>query len=113
MTDSRCSSVSEQAAPHPLALQARLDGLGHLVEGDVGGGGAPLALGLLLHRTDPVDRPAVRQRHHPGGRAALSGSNLDAVRQTSSSTSWVTSSDWAGSRITLLTMPNTDSARRS
>ena len=32
-------------------------------------------------------------------------SNLDAVRQTSSSTSWATSSDWAGSRSTLRIKP--------
>ena len=36
----------------------------------------PLALGLLLHRTDPVDRPAMRQRHDPGGRAAPAGVEL-------------------------------------
>src|SRR6516165_2620580 len=34
-------------------------------------------------------------------------SNADAFRHTSSRTSWVTSSDWAGSRITRSTMPNT------
>ena len=38
------------------------------------------------------------------------GSNLDAVRQTSSSTSWATSSDWAGSRSTCRTTPYTGPA---
>ena len=32
-------------------------------------------------------------------------SNLEAVRHTSSMTSWATSSDWAGSRSTFLTSP--------
>ena len=68
-----------QAAPDPLAFKARLDGLGHLVEGDVGGGGTPLALGFPLHRTDPVHRPAVRQRHHPGHRGAPAGVELGRV----------------------------------
>ena len=40
----------------------------------------------------------------------LAGSNRDAVRQTSSSTSWATSSDWAGSRSTLRTSPYTGPA---
>jgi len=39
-----------------------------------------------------------------------SASNLDASCQMSSRTSWVTSSDWAGSRITRLTTPNTEEA---
>jgi hypothetical protein len=38
-------------------------------------------------------------------------SNLDPVRQTSTKTSWVTSSDWHGSRTTLRTTPNTGAAR--
>src|SRR6266566_1075289 len=41
------------------------------------------------------------------------GSNRAAVRQTSSSTSWVTSSDWAGSRTTRRTRPYTRVANRS
>ena len=39
-----------------------------------------------------------------------SGSNLDAVRQISSSTSWATSSDWAGFRSTCRTTPHTGPA---
>ena len=35
----------------------------------------------------------------------LLASNRVAVRQTSSSTSWATSSDWAGSRTTLRIRP--------
>ena len=38
------------------------------------------------------------------------GSNLDAVRHTSSSTSWATSSDWAGSLSTCRTTPYTGPA---
>ena len=41
------------------------------------------------------------------------GSNREAERQTSSMTSWVTSSDWAGSRSTLRTSPKAGPERRS
>ena len=38
------------------------------------------------------------------------GSNREAVRQISSSTSWATSSDWAGSLSTCRTTPYTGPA---
>ena len=68
-----------QAAPDALALQARLDRLGHLVVGDDGRRDAPLAVGFLLHRANPVDRPAMRERRHPGGGAAPFGIELGRV----------------------------------
>ena len=40
------------------------------------------------------------------------GSNRAAVRHSSTNTSWVTSSDCAGLRTTLLTSPNTAAATR-
>jgi hypothetical protein len=42
-----------------------------------------------------------------------SPSNRVAVRHTSTSTSWATSSDWAGSRSTRRITPNTEAAIRS
>jgi hypothetical protein len=38
------------------------------------------------------------------------GSKRDAVRHSSTNTSWVTSSDCAGLRTTVLTRPNTAAA---
>ena len=43
----------------------------------------------------------------------FAGSNLAALRHTSSSTSWATSSDWAGSRTTLRMSPYAGPAIRS
>jgi len=40
------------------------------------------------------------------------GSNRDAVRHSSTKTSWATSSACAGLRTTLLTSPNTGAATR-
>ena len=42
-----------------------------------------------------------------------SASNRVAERQTSTSTSWATSSDWAGSRSTRRITPKTELATRS
>ena len=109
MTDSRCTSVRELRQRRTRS-RSKLDSTASITSSYGISAAAIRRSRSASFCTDRTRSTARRWASVITQAVALPrpASNLDAVRHTSSRTSWVTSSDWAGSRITRLTTPNTD-----
>ena len=101
-----------QAAPYPLPVQACFHRLSDLVRCGVWISAVlcSRSAAAMVERTRSMARRWAMVIAHV---AAMAGSNRAAVRHTSRRTSWVTSSDWDGSRRTLRVTPYTGPTSRS